>query len=450
MSERKIILKHASTVLVGQLAVVAFGVVDTVIAGRFEPQALAVLSVSAAIYITVYVALLGVLQALLPFFAELHGAQKKAEIGQTFHQGIYIWLILCACGVILLLSPEYFLEWTDVPLGLKQQSTAYLSMMAMALPPALFFRLYSSLNQSLGRPQSVTWIQAGALLFKIPLSYVLTFGAGVIPTMGLMGCAIGTVLVNFVMMAVALWSLRSAPLYRHLKIWRPLDSPQWQHIQNMAVIGLPNGLSITVEVTSFTLMALFIARLGTTASASHQIASNMAALCYMVPLSFSIAISARISYWRGAGDFQTMKLAMKEGFQFVLGLATILSSFLWIFHSQIAHFYTKDPNVVRMASELLLIIGCYHLLDAMQALCFFVLRSFKITIAPMVVYSSMLWGIGLPGGYLLAYEGFPGFMALQSPQAFWIMNIFALIFVCLALLYLIRMSLKEQTIAHAH
>jgi MATE family multidrug resistance protein len=72
MTEKSIIIKHALTVLVGQLAVVSFGVADTVIAGRYDPQALAILSVSAAIYITVYVALLGVVQALLPIFAEFN------------------------------------------------------------------------------------------------------------------------------------------------------------------------------------------------------------------------------------------------------------------------------------------------------------------------------------------------------------------------------------------
>ena len=42
MTERKTILKHAGTVLVGQLAVVAFGVTDTIIAGRYDTQAPAV------------------------------------------------------------------------------------------------------------------------------------------------------------------------------------------------------------------------------------------------------------------------------------------------------------------------------------------------------------------------------------------------------------------------
>ena len=75
MSEQRLIVKHALTVLVGQLAVVSFGVADTIIAGRYDPEALAILSISASIYITVYVGLLGILQALIPMFAELHGAK---------------------------------------------------------------------------------------------------------------------------------------------------------------------------------------------------------------------------------------------------------------------------------------------------------------------------------------------------------------------------------------
>jgi MATE family multidrug resistance protein len=78
MSELNTIARHAGTVLVGQLAVMAFGVADTVIAGRYSPHALAVLSLASAIYISIYVALNGMLQALLPVWAELHGGNRQA------------------------------------------------------------------------------------------------------------------------------------------------------------------------------------------------------------------------------------------------------------------------------------------------------------------------------------------------------------------------------------
>jgi MATE family multidrug resistance protein len=73
MNERKLIAQHAVTVWVGQLAVMAFGVTDTVVAGRYAQSALASLSVGSAIYISVFVTLMGVLQATLPMLSELHG-----------------------------------------------------------------------------------------------------------------------------------------------------------------------------------------------------------------------------------------------------------------------------------------------------------------------------------------------------------------------------------------
>lgn len=444
MNERKIIVKHASTVLVGQLAVVLFGVADTVIAGRYNPEALAILSLSASIYITVYVAMLGVIQALLPLFAELNGAQKKTEIGVLFRQSLYIWLGLSLLGMALLLSPQWLMQWTEVPLALQEGAADYLSLLAVALPAALFFRLYSSLNQSLGKPRLVTWIQVGALVVKVPLSVLLAFGWGIMPAMGLLGCALATVMVSACMTLIALVLLRRHALYADLRLWQPLEPPDWTSLRHMLRMGIPNGLSVTVEVTSFTLMALLISRMGEVAAASHQIASNMAALLYMVPLSFSIAISARLSYWRGAENQQAVRNCLYIGFQLVLTLAVVFASLLWLFNESIAHWYTKDLAVAQLATTLLAVIGVFHLLDALQTICFFVLRSFKVTIAPVLIYSIPLWGIGLTGGSSLAYDGLGPFSAMQSPTAFWYMNILALTLVCTGLLILIQLQLKKS------
>ena len=80
MSEIRLITRHAGTVLVGQLAVMAFGVADTVIAGRFSDAALAALSVGSAIYISVYGGLIGIVQALL---LECRAAQRESRAKRT-------------------------------------------------------------------------------------------------------------------------------------------------------------------------------------------------------------------------------------------------------------------------------------------------------------------------------------------------------------------------------
>ena len=86
MRELKVIAQHAGTVLVGQLAVMAFGVADTIIAGRYSDASLAALSVGSALYISVYVGLIGIVQALLPIWAEMLGAKRHESMGQSLRE----------------------------------------------------------------------------------------------------------------------------------------------------------------------------------------------------------------------------------------------------------------------------------------------------------------------------------------------------------------------------
>jgi MATE family multidrug resistance protein len=419
VSERRTIARHALTVLVGQLAVMAFGVTDTLVAGRFSEQALAALSVGAAVYITVFVALIGVLQALLPAWAELYGARRHRELGRSVRQALYLAAIGTAIGALALLFPGALLRWTEVPPALEGAVSDYLAVLVFALPPALLFRMYSTLNQSLGKPQLVTWLQAFSLLVKIPLTIWFIFGGLGLPAQGVVGCAWATVVVNYLMIAVAAWLLRTQDLYRPYEIWRRLEPPDWRVIREFARLGVPGGLAVMVEVTSFTLMSLFIARQGTVASAAHQIAANLAAVMYMVPLSLAIATSARVSYWLGTGDARKARLAIRTGFKLGLATAALMAACMALARWQIAALYSPNPEVVAMAAGLLAWLAVYHLGDASQALCVFVLRCYRVAALPLVAYCVLLWGVGLAGGYALAYQSLGPLPAQHSPAAFW-------------------------------
>lgn len=419
MSELSTIARHAGTVLAGQLAVMAFGVTDTIVAGRYSEEALAALSVGSAVYISVFVALMGTLQALLPVWAELHGGRRGAELGRSVRQALYLAALACALGVAALLFPNALLEWTEVPEALQDEVRRYLAVLALALPPALLFRMYSTLNQSLGKPQLVTWLQLGSLAAKVPLTIWFAFGGLGLPAMGAVGCAWATVVVNYLFLGMAVWLLRTQDLYEPYAIWQRMERPHWPTIARFARLGVPGGLAIMVEVTSFTLMALFIARQGTLAAAAHQVAANLAAVMYMVPLSIAIATSARVSFWLGAGNAGQARSAIRTGFRLGLAMALLLSLAVLLARGGIASVYSADAKVAAAAAGLLAWLAVYHLGDVVQALCVFVLRCYWVTVAPLVAYCTVLWGLGLGGGFLLAYRGLGPWPAQQSPAAFW-------------------------------
>ncbi|MEG2046511.1 MAG: MATE family efflux transporter, partial [Comamonas sp.] len=292
------------------------------------------------------------------------------------------------------------------------------------------------------------WLQVGSLFIKIPLSIWFTFGGLGVPAMGAAGCAWATLLVQYATVLLAIALLRQQSLYAPLQLWRRMERPNWQQLGQFARLGIPAGLSISVEVTSFTLMALFIARQGSLSSASHQIAANLAALCYMVPLSLAIATSARVSYWLGAGHAAQAAQMARQGLRLAASLGAVLALTVWLLRSPIAAFYTQDAAVSALTASLLAWVAAYHLADSIQCYCIFVLRALRITLAPLITYSTMLWGVGLGGGYALAYlwQWPPAWHG--TPVPFWATSVLALAATALVFIAMLQRHLRPLQQAH--
>lgn len=445
MREFSTIARHAGTVLAGQLAIMAFGVTDTIVAGRYSSQALAALSVASAVFVSVYVSLMGVLQALLPIWSEQHGRGEQAGMGASFRQSLYLAAGATALGMLVLLFPGWLLQWTQVPPDMQGDVRAYLMIVGWALPSAMFFRLYTTLNQALGHPQLVTWLQIGALVLKVPLSIWFTFGGGGLPAQGAAGCAWATLLVDYAIALIALVLMRRQALYVPLQIWRRMEPPDWLRLRTFLRLGIPAGLSILVEVTSFTLVALFVARQGALSAASHQIAANLAAVCYMVPLSLAIAVSARVSWWRGKGDEAQAQQLAWLGIQMAAASGVVLSLTLLLTRHYLPHIYSADDAVIALTSSLLLWVAVYHLSDSVQCVCIFLLRCWRVTVMPLVVYCSLLWGLGLGGGYWLAYKSeATSPLWSTNPTPFWIGSGCALGLVAILFIWLLHKVLRAH------
>lgn len=444
MSDLSVVLRHALTVLAGQLAVMAYGVTDTIVAGRHAQASLAALSIGSALFVSVYVSLQGVLQALLPIWAEQRGAHQPLAMGRSLRQALYLCALASALGMAVLLAPGALLRWAEVPLSLQDEVTHYLAVLAFGLPPALLFRTYCTLNQALGHPLLVTWLQVLGLLIKIPLSIWFTFGGAGLPAQGAVGCAWATLVVACCQCALAVWLLRTQSLYTPLQLWQRLERPDPAQLAAFMRLGLPAGLAILVEVTSFTLMALLIARQGTLAAASHQIAANLTGVIYMVPLSLGIATSTRVSYWRGAGDEARAAAVAWLGLRLTATLGVLMAATLWLVREPLAALYSPSPAVVALAASLLGWVALAHLGDALQALVAFVLRCYRVTLGPLLIYCALLWGAGLGGGYVLAYHGVgPWRDQAATPAPFWAANGAALAVTAALLIWLLARTLAR-------
>jgi multidrug resistance protein, MATE family len=415
-------------VFVGQVAVLAFGTVDTLIASRASALDLAALAIGSAVYVTVFISLMGLVLAVGPIAGQLFGAGKHVEAGAQFHQALWLALLASVVGCTLLLLPQPFLDLSQASPEVATKVRGYLTALAFALPFTLLFTAFRGFNTAVSRPKIVMLLQLGALVLKVPLSALLVFGfsgGGLhLPAQGAPGCGVATAIVMACQFGAAWWLVRSDPFYARFGLHGKVNRPHRGSLRALLRLGIPMGASIAIEVTGFTFMALFISRIGATPVAGHQIALNLLSLMFMLPLAIGNATSALVAQRIGANDPAQARQLGWNGLRLGLIVAVLLACVVYALRLPILHAYTSDAAVIAAALPLLAWLVLFHVADAAQIIAAFILRAYRVATVPVLIYVAAIWGVGLGGGYVLAFDvsgvtpaglrGAPGYWAAAT------------------------------------
>ena len=433
------LLKLAGPLLVGQLAVIAFGVLDTAMTARYSADDLAALAMASAIFISIYVGLTGVISALAPIAGQLFGAKRFDEIGEEVRQATWLAVGLTVLGCFVLMNADYLLAISRIKPEIEDKARLYLNILALGLPASMGMRVLMALHNAVSRPAVITVVQLVGLGLKLPLNLLFIYGGLGIEGMGGPGCAVATVIINWFWLIITLSFVLIDRFYRPFKIFSHFSKPDWHRIWALLKLGTPIGFSYLIEVTSFTFMSLFIARLGTTALAGHQIVANMGTVIYMVPLSLSIATMTLVSQSIGADKQERAEEIGWSSVFFTTVLCILIGIGVWVFKFELLDLYDPPAEVKVFSVPLFLFIAFYQVFDALQVTAAFILRAYRIAFWPMLIYAGSLWGVGLGGGYLMGFNVFgntPTF--LQGANGFWAGNSLSLGLAACFLLYLFR------------
>ena len=416
--------KLAGPVLVSQLAVMANGVIDTMMAGHLSSTELAGLGLGTSIYIIAYVSLLSVLLGLSPIVAQHYGAGRTEAIGDAFRQAFLLAIMLGMVGTLVLIQSHFWSQISGAPSEVASKVDDYLFWCALGVIPALMVRAFSALCTAVSRPRLVMWVNLASLCFKVPLNAIFMYGWGDvgIEPMGAAGAACSTCLLSY---GSAIAVLCLAKLDRGLAPYRLLGSlkPKGQQMLELLRLGLPIGGTAFIDVSAFASIALLIAPYGAAASASQQIASSLTGVVYMFSLSLANATMVLTAQRLGSGQVIAAKEVASIGMRTAMLTAALMAGVLLLGKDLLANAYATDPEVAQTAAVLIMWLAIHQWLDSLQLQYAFVLRAHKIASLPFWIYVACLWGIGLGGGAWVSFSGVFG--SFQDARAFWWAGILA-------------------------
>ena len=252
----------------------------------------------------------------------------------------------------------------------------------------------------------------------LPLAWALTNGAAGLPELGGAGCGVSTAIINWLALLCGLTYLVRNRAYRQYHLFSRWQPPHPGELGKLLRLGLPMGLSTFIDISSFTLIAILVARLGVETVAGHRVIANFTGVIYMLPLALSIATMVLVGQAVGAGDPARARLTARLGMGLAGGLAVLLGAALWLLREPLVQLSTTDPAVQAVALGLVLYLCFYQGFDGLQTVAAHALRGYKVTLLPMLLHTFCFWGIGLSGGYWLSFHA-PWRAGAPSVAGFW-------------------------------
>jgi MATE family multidrug resistance protein len=404
----------AAPLVVGHLSTGLIGFVDSVIAGHHGTATLASVAVGTALFWLPMMVPMGTLMSLPPSVSQLDGAGRRDEIGPLFRQALWV---SAGLGVLLFA----FLSVVGValaPMGIaadvRPGTLAFLRGIRWGVPALTLYLCMRYLSDGLHWTLPTMVLGFGGLLVLVPLGYLLTFGLYGFPELGAGGLGIASAVMMWAQALVFVLYLWRSRRFAGLRLFARFDPPHWPPIRGLLATGLPIGVTVAMEGSLFIVTALLIGRLGSVPVAAHQIAINVASLCFMIPLGLAEATTVRVGHALGRGNAFDVRRAAFAGYTLALATQSLSALVLLTGNHLLVALYTRDTAVAALAASLLLYAAAFQFPDGIQVLSAGALRGLKDTRRPMFLAAFAYWGIGMPlGAGLGLYLGW-------GPRGMWI------------------------------
>lgn len=424
--ETKTLWKLAYPILLAQLALTGLGVIDTLMSGRVGTDDLAAIGLGSSIMLPVFMFSTGILLAITPLVAKAHGANDRLSISRYLHQGIWLSIPLGIVTLAILMQLEWLLDLLRLSDNVYQLTQDYLYYIAFGMPAIALYQALRFFWEGLGTTLPTMWFSFIALLLNIPLNAIFIYGYGPVEPMGAAGCGVASTIVMWLMLLMGFIYLYRSSLTAPFVAILDALSPDWPNgIKPILNLGVPNTLALLFEVSLFSMIALFIAPLGADVLASQQIAISFTSLAFMLPLSIAMALTVRVGHGLGQNDKNRILVSLYTGFLFAVLIGVFLSLLSYFGRYEIINLFTPDQTVTAIAATLLSFAAVYQVFDAVQVTAAGALRGLHETKITMVVTLISYWGIGMGGGYILAFTDWV--TEPMGVNGFWLGIVFGLL-----------------------
>jgi MATE family multidrug resistance protein len=404
--EIRAMLRIAGPLVAAELGWMLQGVIDTMMVGRLPYSAAAIggTAIANMLFYSTVIFIEGLLMGMDPLVAQAFGAKRNEDCHRTLFGGLWLILPLAPIQMLLVWNALPWIRAYGVDPAVMVQAREFMIALVWSSLPLLVYFVLRHYLQAMNHVHIVMFTLVTANLVNWLFNWLLIYGHGGFPAMGVRGSGWATVIARVYMAVVLAGYLLWVNHRDHMQIFAVARERAYKVVRAILRYGIPSGVQIELELAVFFISAVWIGTLGALPIAAHQVALNVVAMTYMVPLGIGAAASVRVGQAIGRRDPAGARRAgwvaifMGAGFMALCGIALVAMP-----HA-IARAFSDNEQVVVAAVSLLQIGAIFQLFDGIQIVSSGSLRGAGETRIPMFTVLFAYWSAGLPVGYWLCFH----------------------------------------------
>lgn len=385
--------------LVGTYASSLFVVViETVLIGRLGADSLAAYTIAITINTLFAFVAGGVLTGAVPLMSRAVGAGDMQEMTALIASAVRLAFVISVPFCVLAIGAAESLFWMGVRQEVQSQVRDYLYLVLWSTPATLLATVLRGVMNSSSNSSTPFRISLIGILANILLDWALIEGNLGFPGVGLIGCAIATVLARFLQLGL-LVALLPKPF--RTSLW---PNSHGERICQITKIGIPIGVQNLAEYGVISALTLMMTIFGPIQVAAHQVARQFTSVSFMLVLGLGTAGAIRVAQFIGQSSARRARISVLATLYAGCAAMSVCAAVFAILSERLAALISSDMEVIKAAAMFIRIAAVFQLFDAVQGIATSCLRGAGDASTPMRIHVATLVFIGLPTAYIFAFN----------------------------------------------
>ena len=320
MQHYKALFTLGIPIVIGQIGVIILGFADTLMIGHHSTNELAAASFVNNMFTLAIIFATGFSYGLTPIVGSLFGRGETHVVGRMLKNSLFANTLLAVLLTLIMWILYLNIHRLGQPEELLPLMRPYFIVLLISLLFVLLFNGFKQFADGITDTRVSMWILLTGNVMNIIGNYILIYGKLGMPEMGLLGAGISTLASRIMMVivfAVIFFCTRRYHIYKEGFLHNTLNRADFLHLNKL---GWPIAMQMGMETASFSLSAIMVGWIGTTALAAHQVMLAISQICFMMYYGMGAAVAVRVSNFRGQNDRMNVRRSAYAGFHIMLGL----------------------------------------------------------------------------------------------------------------------------------